>query len=186
MASANLSWSPGGGPYSNSQDIFYSELGDSGWILHSTVSASTASAAIEGLLDNVIYRFQVVNRCAFGNGAPSELGEGVHITCPTVDVDAGVEEVDFSFSHLGWDIDSYVVELLDAVNNVLDSISIASPSGVISGSFTGLDPATPYKLSVAPAATGDLDEYSYVCGPYDFTTAVPVCEAPVGVSVGMS
>jgi hypothetical protein len=186
MATANLTWSPVGGVFSVSQDVEFKAMGDVGWTLHSNVSASTSAATITGLLDNVIYQFRITNHCPSALTGLSTVVEGTHLTCPTLSVDPSSDSVDYSFVDLGGDISMYFVELLNASDVVLDSYVFSSPSGTISGTFSGLSPSTSYQMRVTVSAAGSAGTFFIVCAPVTIATIAAVCNAPTGVSAVMS
>jgi hypothetical protein len=185
MATANITWSPVGGVFSVSQDVEFKAMGDVGWTLHSNVSNSTNAATITGLSDNIVYQFRITNHCPSALTGVSTLVEGVNLTCPTVSLDHSSDSVDYSFVDLGGDISSYLVELRNASLAVLDDDVFPSPSGTISGTFTGLSPSTNYYVWVTVYAVGSTVTFSASCG-VGFVTEAAVCEAPTGVSAVMT
>lgn len=187
MATATINWTPGGGAYSQTQDIHYRTIQTSEWTLYSVVSAATNSAVITGLSDNVIYQFRITDNCAFGTNASSNIAETMYMTCPVVTLDPTADTVDFSFSHLGGDISHYTVELLNTVDTVIAGTDFFSPGATVSGTFGGLSPENTYKVRVTVFAAGVyVPGFSQVCTPVSFTTEAVVCNTPSNVLVGMS
>jgi hypothetical protein len=184
MATANLSWTPVDDGFSLSQDVEYKAMDDVGWTLHSVVSASTNTAKITGLLDNVVYQIRITNHCPEALTGLSTMAEVISLTCPSVSIDESHTTVAFSFDHLGGDVSSYVVDLLSASNDVLNTQTFSSPGAVVSSTFTGLDLSTLYRIRVAPRAQGSLTLHTLVCIAVSFTT--DSCEPPTDVSAEMS
>jgi hypothetical protein len=184
MATANLSWTPVDDGFSLSQDIEYKAMDDVGWTLHSVVSASTDTAKITGLLDNVIYHIRVTNQCPVGLSGLSTMAEVISLTCPPVTIDETHTTVTFSFNTLGGDVSAYDVSLLSVSNVVLNTQTFNAPGPVVSFSFTGLDLSTVYKIRVTPKAQGSLALYTQVCTAVSFTT--DSCEPPTDVSAEMT
>lgn len=169
-----------------SQNIEYKAIEDAFWTLHANVGPSVDSASVTGVLDNVIYQFRVTNICQYGFTTPSSIFETVHITCPTVSLTPGAVSVDYSFSHLGGNISSYTVELLNSSDVAVAGNDFLSPSGTISGTFSGLTPVTGYKVRVTVFAAGVyVASFSEVCTPVPFTTDAVVCDAPTSVNAVM-
>ncbi len=159
---ANLTWVPFPdlGLSGGDQSVEYRVLGITPWTIHSNVSAVTNSAIITGLNSNEIYEFRVVSKCGYGNPVSSDIKEKIEFTCPVVAiVDTTPTTVQYSFTHLGGSIDRYDVDILDSGNSVVDSNVHTSPSGTITGTFTGLSAATTYTIRVKPRATGNLSTY---------------------------
>jgi hypothetical protein len=184
MATANLSWTPVDDGFSVSQDVEYKAMADVGWTLHSVVTASTNTAKITGLLDNVIYQIRVTNHCPEGLSGLSTMAEVISLTCPSVTIDETHTTVTFSYDTLGGDVSAYDVSLLSAVDVVLNTQTFNTPGAVVSFSFTGLDLSTVYKIRVTPKAQGSLALYTLVCAPVTFTT--DSCEPPTDVSAEMT
>jgi hypothetical protein len=184
MSNAVIQWTPAGGANSLSQDVKYKKKSDAGFTLFGNVGPGVNTATITGLLDNVVYQFMVSNVCAYGGPTPSAQYEGVLFTCPAVNMTPSHNLVSYNFTHLGGDIDKYVVELLNASGSgVIATNQHTAPSGTISGSFTGLNPSTAYKIRVTVYA----GTYSKICPANDFSTAAaPVCDAPTNVTATLS
>lgn len=187
MATATINWTPVGNVYSINQTVYYKAIDDAGWTLHSTVSPTTNTTTVSGLLDNVIYQFRVRNNCIGGTNSFSNTGEVINIICPSpVNINQGETATAFNFTHVGGDISSYLVELLSAADVVLDNKTFNSPGANVADTFTGLTPSTDYKIRVTPKATGDLGDHISVCGSVSFRTNDIVCNPPTDVSAVMS
>lgn len=182
MASFDLSWTPADSAITVSQEVQYKEAASSTWLVAATLSATADSYTASDLDDNTIYDFRIVTDCAFGGPTPTAPYQVIDFVCPEMTIDATFELVNFSFLHVGGSVTEYEVELLDASGtSVLDSDSFSSPSGTVSGSFTGLDPDTSYQIRVSLSA----GFYSESCVE-DFDTAgVPSCAVPSNVTVEM-
>lgn len=186
MATATIYWIPGGGAYSQSQDIYYKAIDNPGWTFHSNVSAGVNTADVTGLSENAIYQFRVSNICTGGSSSFSNTGEAIYINCPTVNINQGETAAAFNFTHLGGDISDYLMELLTVADVVIDSLLFNSPGANIAGTFSGLSPGTDYKIRVTPKATGGLGDHIAVCGSVSFRTNDVVCDPPTDVSAVMS
>lgn len=184
MAIATINWIPGGGGASLSQVIHYRAMGDISWTLYTTVDASTATAEIVGLDSNVVYQFRITNDCDVIEDSFSNIVEGIVISCPTVEVDTTPTTATFTFAHLGGDIVSYRVELLNSSNVFITEVTIESPGSMVTDTFSSLSQNTTYKIRITPFATGDQGTYSEVCGSVSFVTNL--CNGPTGVSAVMS
>jgi hypothetical protein len=187
MATATINWTPVNDVFSVNQSVYYKAFDDADWTLFNTVAPSANTATITGLTDNVIYQFRVRNNCIGGGNTFGNTDEAINITCPTpLTVDPAELTADFSFPHLGGDISSYLVELLSAADAVLDDETITSPGSSVTGTFTGLNPSTDYKIRVTPKATGSQGDYISVCGSISFQTEAVICNPPTGVSAVLS
>jgi hypothetical protein len=187
MATATINWAPDSGFDSQDQGVYFKTMQASDWTLFSTVDATTNTAVINGLSDNVIYQFRITNNCVFGYEANSDIVETINMTCPAVTLDPTIDTVDFSFSHSGGDISRYTVDLLNASDAVIASSDFPSPGATVSGTFSGLTPVTTYKVRVTVFAAGVyVPSFSKVCTPDPITTDAVVCNAASGLTVGMS
>lgn len=186
MAYVTLNWTPAGGANSTGQTVQYKLPSSGTWITHSTVSASASTANISGLTDNTIYDFRILNNCNDGGPTGGSAVQGIWITCPTVTYTEGSITIGYSFAHLGSDITKYVLDLLDATGTtVLDTKTHTSPSGTITGTFTGLTPSTNYGVRVTVYA-GSTFSWNKTCPVSNRTTAAPSpCDAPTGLTVTM-
>lgn len=184
---AVLTWNAPGGANSINQTIQYKKLTDSTWTVFATVSAATASSTITGLLDNVIYQFEVVNNCSVGGPSTSAPDVKIKIVCPAVSQSSTYNSVTFNFTHVGGDVSKYTMELMNGDgSSSIGMKTFTSPSGSISDSFTGLSGSTAYQLKLTVFA-GNAFDFSKTCTNTSFTTAAtPVCNAPTAVVATLS
>lgn len=185
---ANLSWTAPGGSNSSNQIIRYRIPSQtSTWTVFNTVGPTVATATITGLLDNYIYEFQIVNNCLVGGPSPSVSSFKIKMVCPSVTLTKTYNSVNYSFSHIGLDIKSYIVEILDSTgNSVINNTVVSTPASTVTGSFTGLQGNTTYQIRVTMFA-GVSNEYSKYCSSTSFTTdATPTCDAPTALNVTIS
>lgn len=184
-ASATLNWTPAGGTNSLGQDVQYKVRTSSTWITFSSVGPYISSAVITGLVDNTLYDFRIVNDCAFGGPAPTNLTSNIKFVCPVVTITPTYNQISVSFTAQGASIDRYVIELLNGAGTaVLSTIDKPSPSGTVSGTFTSLPAATAYKVRVTMYATADFSNQCLATAVS--TTAAPTCGIPTGVTATMS
>lgn len=181
MASFTLNWTPAGGLNSTGQQVQYKPAAVPTWATATSLPATDTSYLLTGLTDNKIYDIRVVNICAFGGPTPGTASQNIDLTCPTLTITPSHNSVSFSFTDLGADIDSYVVQLMNAAaTSVIASKTITATGGTLSDSFTGLSASTNYNLRV----TCHADIFSEQCPPTAFaTTATPTCNTPVGLTV---
>jgi hypothetical protein len=179
MSSFLLNWTPAGGLNSTGQQVQYKQSNSSTWITATTLGPGAATYAATGLLDNVIYDFQIVNICTYGGPSSGTSFQTINLTCPTVQITPTFNSVGFSFSHLGGSVSEYKVDLLNAAGTTIIAFKNMAASGAtISDSFTGLDPSTNYQVRVTVKAA----TYSKQCVAASFTTnALPTCNAPTSL-----
>jgi hypothetical protein len=180
MSSFLLNWTPAGGLNSTGQQVQYKQSSSSTWITVTTVGPSTTTYTATGLLDNVIYDFQIVNLCTYGGPTSGTSFQSINLTCPTVQVTPTFNSASFSFSNLGGSVTEYKVDLLDASgSSVIASKNTVAPTGTISDSFTGLDPQTNYQIRVTVKA----GTYTKQCPAASFATSpLPVCDPPTNLT----
>jgi hypothetical protein len=189
MAQATLNWTPAGGPNSVSQDVQFKTLAAGTFTQHSNVGPTVNNALITGLTDNVIHQFRIINNCSVGGPTNSGLDEDIKFTCPVVNTTPDHDSVEYSFTHLGGDVNAYDVQLLDAAGTtVIATNPHASPAGTVTGNFTGLTASTNYNIRVIPKASGTLGNYSKTnCALTAFSTAAtPACAAPTNINAVLS
>ena len=175
MASALISWTPGGGGNIASQQVEYRVQGASNWTSAITgLSASTSSYTITGLTANVLYEFRVVSICSIGGPINSSTMTGITWSCPTITLTPTHNTITYSFSNLGGSISGYQVDLL-ASNQTTVIQSLTTTSGVFnSGSITS---STTYYVRLTLSAS----TYTNVCTSVSTaTTAAPTCPPPTG------
>lgn len=182
MASFDLNWTPAGGLNSTGQQVQYKVASSPTWVVATSLGASANSYTAEGLLDNVIYDFRIVNLCAYGGPAPGNVFQIIDIICPTVTTTPTHNSVSFSFSHpTGTSLNEYRVDLMNgAGTSVLAFKNIVPLTGSVSDSFTGLSATTSYNIRL----TCKAETYSKVCPLVSFsTTALPACNMPTALVV---
>lgn len=158
LTSVTLSWTPA--PNSTSQVIQY-KYGAGTWENYITLDGTTNTWILTGLITNTIYSLRIVSYTLYCDpiaGTPDEI---IDITCPTVTLDYDSGYVNYSFTHLDYDITGYTVDLLDLSDAVVDTIEEGTTSPV-TGEFTSLTPGS-YKLRVTVRA-GDFER---VCDSID-------------------
>lgn len=160
---ASLSWTPGG-PDGN-QTVQYKAASTGSYTDFSTLSSGVSNETIDGLDENTLYNFRIVNNCVGGTPTSSNIIQAIEITCPddiAVEVAPDPDNEDASqiatvtFSNLGIDIYRYTIELRNAAGStVLNSaIEIASctstPGCEVSRVFNGIVLDSSYKIKVIP------------------------------------
>lgn len=173
---ASLTWALATNSNNSNQTVQYKFSTASGWTTATSLSPVTTSYNITGLNQNRLYNFQIINNCATGGPSPSTPVTSIEFTCPTVTLTSTSNNVGFSFVNLGGDIDTYLVEIYDSGNNLIQSKNITGPFGPsISDTFSGLNSLTTYQVKVTVKA----GSYSKACGLSSITTTnVPSCPAP--------
>jgi len=184
MANFVLSFDVNNKAGTNSYKIRYKLYQDSVWT-SLQISGSTSTYGGFVGLDNRIYDFQVQN--LNNNDNPlSVIIQGCNITSPTVTTAPTNTTVGYSFTNLSVDMDSYTVQLT-TVNDPGTIIATHTlPAGtypdIITDSFTGLQPATAYRLLVSPVANQFTKQFIFT-----FVTAtIAQCPDVTGVSVTLA
>lgn len=170
MATAHLTWTPASGL---SQDVKYKKAGDISYTLFGNVSSATNSADITGLDDNTMYEFLITNKCVFDQETSTDPEEGALVTCPSLTVEQTALSLEVSFSDLGDDISSYVIEIYEMpAETFVDSHTIGTPAPSMSWTFTGLTSDVYYKIRVIPEigssfqnTTCSITERTLGCSP---------------------
>jgi len=180
MSSFLLNWTPAGGLNSTGQQVQYKQSSSSTWITATTLGPGVNTYTLNGLLDNLIYDFQILNLCTYGGPTSGTAFQSVNLTCPTLQITPTFNSVSFSFPTLGGSVNEYRVDLLDATDSsVIAFKNMVALTGTIGDSFTGLDPQTNYQLKVTVKA----ETYSKQCSPVPFATAaLPVCDSPISLT----
>lgn len=182
MASATLIWTPGGGANSLSQEIQYKVHTDSSPTTAAMVGAAVNTYTITGLLDNVIYDYWIVDHCAVGGPTPGQPSQAINLTCPAVTLNPDWNLIQYSFADLGGSVSGYNIFLFDANGNTL-ATNNAPIGGSVTGTFTGLNPSSNYKVGV----TVNAGTFTKTCPPQSVSTiAPPACNAPGSVTATMS
>lgn len=148
MATAHLTWTPAAGL---NQDVKYKKASELSYTLFGNVSSGTTSADITGLDDNTVYEFVITNKCAYSMESSSDVEEGARVTCPSLSTEQTALSLGISFSDLGNDISSYVVEIyVMPADTLVDSHTFDPPSPSMEWTFSGLSSDTFYKFKVIP------------------------------------
>jgi hypothetical protein len=181
MASAAITWTPGGGGNVTSQEVQYRIQGTTSWTTAvSGLSASASSYTITGLTNNTIYEIRVASICSVGGTTYSATMTGISWFCPTVSVTPTNNTITYNFSALSGSISGYTVDLLNSAQNTIIQ-TLTTISGVFNS--VSIAPSTQYYVRLTLAAGG----LSHACTPVSTTTlAAPTCAIPTGVSASFS
>lgn len=101
--------------------------------------------------NNTLYTYKAISNC--GGSPPSTpyiTYEFANLICPALNLTPGETQIDYSFTHVGGNVDKYVVQLYDSTGTSLlasDTHTPAFPTPV-TGSFAGLTANTSYKVRV--------------------------------------
>lgn len=150
MANFTLTWDVQPGAYQ--QDLFLKPKYSGSFNLIATFDGEVESFQLNGLADNTIYQYKLRSFCDSGLPKETAVFEIIGITCPVVTLTPlcnGV--INYSFPHLGGDIDEYEVVLYTNAD-VEITRQTKSVSSTVSGSFTGLAAYTTYKVRVVAKA----------------------------------
>lgn len=181
MASATITWTPGGGGNVLSQQVQYRVNGTTNWTTAVTgLSPSTATYTVTGLTNNTLYNLRVASVCSVGGTTYSSILNGISWFCPTITVTPAHDSITYSFSNLGGSISGYTVELLNSsLSTVIQTLT------TVTGIFNSVSilPSTNYYVRLTLAA----DSYTHQCTPVATTTlSAPVCVLPTNVSASFS
>lgn len=159
--------------------IKYRLSGTTPWDILDT---SGTTIAIHGLEINRLYDFQVVNINNNDNPA-SAVNQSINITEPDVTISPTYNTVAYAFPNLSSDIDTYTTTIaLYSAPGVILATHILSPSSTVTDTFTGLQGATMYVLTISPAANQFINTFIYT-----FTTAdSATCAAPQNSTATLS
>lgn len=182
MATANITWVPFPGPNNQNQTIQYKKYSATAWTTFQTVSATTTSATISGLDDNVSYEFRIITNCFVGGPTPGALQGGIKQICPNATVTSpSITSVNVSVFYAANDMSNITISL-DAVGSLLPtdhqtasySLSAGHGSGTYSHIFNSLQPATAYDITITyNYINPDVDPL--VCVYEQITGDPPVC-----------
>lgn len=183
---ASLNWVLDANVNNVSQLVQYKAVTSSSYITANSVSSVTTSASISGLNQNTLYNFRIVNNCLTGGPSPSTPVTTIEFTCPVVSLSTpNSGTISYSFPHLGGDVDSYVVKLLDGLGTTLiQSKNENGPFGAtVTNSFNGLVSNTSYQVQVTVKAS----TFSRVCGNQTITTPnTPACPSITNLTSSVS
>lgn len=104
-------------------------------------------------VDNTLYVYKAISNCG---GSPATTPEAsytfVNITCPSLTFTPGGNSIDYSFTHLGGNVDKYEVKIYDSTGSVLIHTDTIVPvfSSPITGTFLYLAFDTDYIVVVTP------------------------------------
>jgi len=152
MANFLVTWSVG--PGITSQDIYLRLKHGGTYSKIATVGGTVTSYNVNGLLDNRIYQFKIVTKCAQGDteSLPYEL---VNLTCPDpVTTSSSCSGLGYSFSELGGDVNQYDIVLYNNVDVEVNR-QTKPAAATVSGVFTGTISGATYKIRVVPRADGN-------------------------------
>lgn len=182
MATAILTWTPGGG--GGSQVVQYKKSTESSWTNYSTLSSAATGETIIGLVDNTIYNIRILNNCSSGSGS-TVTNTAAAVKCPTVSVNATDSTARIMFPHLSGDVDKYVIVLSDNANAVVESVTLNGPfDSSIFHVFDSLDSNSNYSVKVTPSAKTFTNNS---CTSVSFgTLEAPTCGIVTSVAAVMS
>ena len=183
MATANITWLPYPGPNTSSQVLEYKKNTATTWTTFNTYGPLINSASITGLLNNVYYDFRITTNCNIGGPSvgAAQLNK-IKFVCPNIVVESNtITSVDFDVYYAADDLTQIQVKLytsaaptiIVAQQNKL--LTVGHASGIFSGIFTGLTPATSYIVVVT--IMGKLDDSN------DCTFSVTTGDAPECLAV---
>lgn len=154
MANFTIKWDVGLG-VTRQELLLKKKYGEEDWSVVAILNSGINTYTLKGLNENTIYLFKINSICDGGN-ISSETIELIAFSCPNIIIEPTCgNAINYSFTHLGFDVDIYDIFLYDNNNNVL-SAQTKIAEDVISGSFTNLDVPSAYKIGVVPKA----DEHS--------------------------
>lgn len=179
---ANLVWAPAAG--GGTQTIQFQVNGASTWITYTTIGPSISTIGVTGLDYDTLYNFRIINNCPTGS-TTQVLGSAIAFHCPSLLISPADTSVSVQFFDLGGTISSYLLNLLDTGNNVLQTKMLTAPfDASITTLFTGLTPLTSYNLQISPRS-GSFVKTD--CPTLTFQTSnTPICPPPIGLAVTFS
>lgn len=178
----SLTWSLDSNSNNQNQTIQYKLNTASNWITAAVVPPTTNSYSITGLNQNKIYNFQIVNNCSSGGPTPSTVQSTVELTCPNINLTSDSTSISYSFTNVGGDVNSYVINLYDNTGlTLIQSKTESSPfASTITNTFSGLNPNTSYNIK----ATVNAGTFSKTCGTQIISTPnTPSCPTVNNFSV---
>lgn len=172
------------------QEVQFRLEGASSWTTFSTnLPMSQNSETVTGLLDYEVYEFRVLNYCEAGGPIATTPIPWAQLGCPIVTETSRTEtSLSYQFTHLGGDINSYDVTLLNDAGMVTISTQVKNPpfGSPITGTFINLTPTTNYKIKVTPKVKdGTTVRFQKTdCGLLSTGTSSPsACAAPTNLTV---
>lgn len=144
--------------------VRYRLMGDSVWTAYLIPANNITGTTTPQLLDNRIYDFQIQNINESTNDL-SIISQYIGITEPVVVITPTSTAVGYSIQNLSVDMVNYNVQLTTAADpaTILGThrLSAGTYPNTISDTFTGLMPATAYRLVVTPVANQFSQPFVY-------------------------
>jgi len=117
----------------------------------------TDTAITEPIYYNKVWGYKIVSLCADEDDRPETEDEIAVMTCPEIVTLTPTDTtIDYSFHHLGADIDRYDVKLFDAGDVQVGTTQTKNPpfATPIVGGFSGLTGNTDYTVKIYPIIQG--------------------------------
>jgi len=116
--------------------------------------------------DNTLYTYKAQSNCS--SSTPYVLYNFANIDCPSLTLTPDDDQIDYSFTGSGGEIDKYEVSLYDSTGAVLLEMQTIIPafSNPITGTFTYLTADTQYKVRVVAY----IGTYAKTCDFFTTTT----------------
>lgn len=151
--------------------IRYRLAGETIW---NQVLQSGTTVDISGLAINRMYDFQVVNINGDDNPA-SIVFQSINITDPDPAFFTTNTQITAEFPNLSDDIDTYTLTIAPySTPGIILETAILAAASTVEHTFTGLDPATIYVVTITPAANQFTTTFSYQVT----TELTATCPAP--------
>ncbi len=102
-------------------------------------------------VNNTLYVYKAISNC--GGSPPSTpfaTYEFANISCPGMTITPTETTIPYSFTHLGGEVDKYIIQLYDSTGTTLLATNTHLPAfpTPVTGSFTGLTAGTSYKVKM--------------------------------------
>lgn len=195
MANFNLSWILTVTANVTGQRAYYRQKTVGGAFLTTgfspanDLSTSATSTSIAGLLDNVVYQFQIANLCSTGGPTFNANGiqEGIKFACVTPTETHTHNSATGTVSGLPSDITSVIFTLTDAGGTALSTpVTSVTSAGSASATFTGLTPSSDFFIKVEFTAVvngATVTSALGTCNVQIKTENAPACPAPTNLVV---
>lgn len=143
-------------------DGSYTTIGTPTW--NSTTSRWEITDATA--VDNTLYTYKAISNCSAST--PSVLYTFANIDCPTLSAVLAADEIEYSFTDVGGEVDKYEVSIYDTSGLTLIATDTIVPafSTPITGTFIYLTAGTNYKVRVKVF----IGSYSKTCDFVSYTT----------------
>lgn len=120
--------------------------------------------------NNTLYVYKAISNC--GGSPPSTpfiTYDFANITCPSLTLTPTSSEIGYSFTHVGGQVDKYVVHLFDSTGTTLLQTAQHTPAfpTPVTGAFTGLTASTSYRIRV----TVYIGTYTKTCSMTTVSTS---------------